>query len=63
MPFKVCSCCATPYTQEEWNRLEYLGTQDGLDFRNCSCRSTLVVETGRDAQHLDREARVVLEYA
>lgn len=52
---KVCSCCATQITEEAWERLPYVGIQEGtdeipdLELRNCGrCSSTLAIVVPRD---------------
>ena len=51
---KTCSCCSRLITEEEWERLAYVGIQQGtdeipdLELRNCSCHSTLAIVVPRD---------------
>jgi hypothetical protein len=41
--YKVCGC-GKRYTVEQWRALALVGHGQGLEYRNCSCRSTLAVE-------------------
>lgn len=43
---KRCGCGAE-YTRDGWTRLAYHDTHDGLEYRHCSCKSTIVVEVDR----------------
>ena len=45
---KKCAC-GREYTQEEWEKLHFVGWQDGInnevyELRNCFCKSTLMVK-------------------
>lgn len=40
---KHCGC-GKHYTQEQWARLPLVGHGDGLEYRNCTCKSTLAIE-------------------
>lgn len=51
MIFKTCSCCRRTFTLEQWRKLapppKGLYSESGgmkLEFRNCSCGSTMTVE-------------------
>lgn len=52
---KACSCCGTKITEEAWEKLPYVGVQQGtddipdLELRNCDrCNSTLAIVVPRD---------------
>ena len=49
-PIHVCSCGRVCQTKEDWEKLPYWATcyQTGIimEYRNCSCRSTLAIELG-----------------
>lgn len=52
---KVCSCCALPITEDDWEGLPYVGIQEGtehipdLELRTCGrCSSTLAIVVPRD---------------
>jgi hypothetical protein len=44
---KACACCGQSYTLAAWKELPLVGHADYGDgmmsFRNCTCRSTLVI--------------------
>jgi hypothetical protein len=52
---KTCSCCAHVISEDDWERLPYVGVQEGtdnipdLELRNCGrCSSTLAIVVPRD---------------
>jgi hypothetical protein len=52
---KQCSCCGAKITEDEWERLPYVGVQEGtddipdLELRNCGhCSSTLAIVVPQD---------------
>ena len=52
---KTCSCCGDPITEDGWERLPYVGIQQGteeipdLELRNCGrCQTTLAIVVPRD---------------
>lgn len=40
---KKCSCGKT-YTREQWAKLKLVGHGQGLEYRNCTCGSTIAIE-------------------
>lgn len=42
-PFKVCPCCRREHTRLDWLMLPWVGLFEGLELRNCHCRSTIAV--------------------
>jgi len=61
---KKCSC-GIEYTLEEFRKLENLGTTDMrsvddqeptfCEYRNCTCRSTMVLERAKDGSVWERD--------
>jgi len=51
---KTCSCCARLISEEDWEKMTYVGVQKGtdeipdLELRNCGCQSTLAIVVPRD---------------
>lgn len=51
---KTCECCLRSIAEEQWESLEYVGIQKGIDeipdfeLRRCSCQTTLAIVVPRD---------------
>lgn len=56
---KRCTCCKRPFTQLEWNALQYVGIdrtdeKQARDMRNCPCGSTICIAVSfEDAAFLE----------
>lgn len=46
---KQCRCCRLTHTVASWAALTLVGFGSGLEFRNCSCGSTLAVLASAEA--------------
>ena len=62
---KRCNRCGAEHTQEQWERLAYVGLQDDgtevLEYRNCSCLSTLAIVLGPSLHFADTVPAPALE--
>lgn len=53
---KTCTCCGAKITEDDWERMSYVGVQRGdaeigvpdLELRNCACGTTLAIVVPRD---------------